>query len=104
MSASQLLLTIRLASVHSSAVKNTGPESVRGHHSLWSVSCRSAALLPGMPAWVLSEIRILSVFLWSSQHPLLPIPAFTESCGIYQDFAIRSLMTHTVIPAPGLLF
>lgn len=55
MSASQVLLTIRPASVHSSAVKNTRAESVRGlelgfpasQHSLWSVFCWSASLLPG---------------------------------------------------------
>lgn len=55
-----------------------------------------------MPVWVLSVIQISFIFLGIPQpSPLLCTPSF---CRIYQDFTIKSLMIHKVIPAAGLLF
>lgn len=109
MPAFQVILTISLASVHWSAVKNTKvlnhPEawdwpSCRLH--FWSIFCWSASLFLGMPVWVLSVIQISFIFLGILQPP--PLPCTFDFCGIYQIFTIKSLMIHKVIPAPGLLF
>lgn len=55
-----------------------------------------------MPVWVLSVIQISFILLGIPQPP--PLPCTPGFCGIYQDFTIKSLMIHKVIPTPGLLF
>lgn len=55
-----------------------------------------------MPVWIFSVIQISFIFLGIPQPP--PLPLYPDFCGIYQDFTIKSLMIHKVIPAPGLLF